>query len=127
MPITIIPDTGVNNVYVNADTGLNIILSGVSEQNSVNISGAAGAITPHNYLKGLQGGQVGQYYHLSEDQFNNLVTGAVVLPSETGQFYPASNPSGFVTGVDLGGYVTGDVVRPSDTGIFIQPTIPLAT
>jgi hypothetical protein len=34
------------------------------------------------------------------------VTGDVVRPSETGAFYPASNPSGFITGVDLSSYAT---------------------
>ena len=42
-----------------------------------------------------------------------------VTQSQTGQFYAASNPSGFITGVDLSGYVTGAVVRPSETGVFI--------
>ncbi|MGA0048970.1 MAG: hypothetical protein ACO3GY_07105 [Flavobacteriaceae bacterium] len=42
-----------------------------------------------------------------------------VTKSETGIFYPASNPSGFITGVDLSNYVTGNVVRPSETGSFI--------
>lgn len=42
-----------------------------------------------------------------------------VSKTETGAFYPASNPSGFITGVDLSAYVTGDVVRPSETGNFI--------
>jgi hypothetical protein len=42
-----------------------------------------------------------------------------VLKTETGDFYPVSNPSGFITGVDLSNYVTGQVVRPSETGDFI--------
>lgn len=42
-----------------------------------------------------------------------------VSKTETGDFYPASNPSGFITGVDLSNYVTGQVVRPSETGDFI--------
>jgi hypothetical protein len=42
-----------------------------------------------------------------------------VSKSETGDFYPISNPSGFITGVDLSNYVTGQVVRPSETGSFI--------
>lgn len=60
----------------------------------------------HNLLGGLQGGTGNQYYHLTQSQYDNLVTGAVVRPSETGQFYPASNPSGFITGVDLSNYAT---------------------
>lgn len=69
-----------------------------------------------------------------------------VSKSETGDFYPSSNPSGFITGVDLssyatqnyvtgvsgylqnqvtnlanntGNYVTGSVVRPNQTGAFL--------
>jgi hypothetical protein len=89
----------------------------------------------------------------------SLTTGDVsgissfALKSETGQFYPASNPSGFITGVDLssyattvyvtgvsghlqnqinnlnnatGSYVTGTVVRPSDTGNIVIGTITLS-
>jgi hypothetical protein len=49
----------------------------------------------------------------------NSQTGQYVLTGSTGAFYPRSNPSGYITGVDLNGYVTGDVVRPSQTGDFI--------
>jgi len=76
-----------------------------------------------------------------------------VLKSETGAFYPSSNPSGYITGVDLssyattvyvtgvsghlqnqisnlnnatGSYVTGNVVRPSDTGNIAIGTITLS-
>lgn len=42
-----------------------------------------------------------------------------VTKSETGNFYPNSNPSGYITDVDLSNYVTGAVVRPSETGSFI--------
>lgn len=42
-----------------------------------------------------------------------------VSKTETGAFYPSSNPSGFITGVDLSAYVTGVVVRPSETGAFL--------
>lgn len=81
-----------------------------------------------------------------ESQTGNYVTGSVIRPFDTGAFYPTTNPSGFVTGVDLsnyaaipnltgasgylqnqisslngqtGSYITGSVVRPSDTGNFI--------
>lgn len=46
--------------------------------------------------------------------------GAADTGSLTGVFYPLnSNPSGYITGVDLSAYVTGSVVRPSETGNFI--------
>ena len=45
------------------------------------------------------------------DTLNNL-TGSTIYSSDTGVFYPISNPSGYITGVDLSnystiGYVTG--------------------
>ena len=61
-----------------------------------------------------------------QDQISGLnsltgsyITGNVVRPSDTGVFYPTSNPSGYITGVDLNNYATGAVVRPSETGNFI--------
>jgi len=120
------------NLGIN-DTGENINLNpltlnqGVINHSVTHQSGASDELL-HNLLGGLNGGQSGQYYHLSSGQYFNLVTGSVVRPSETGNFittsqtgafYPLSNPSGFITGVDLSGYVTGDVVRPSQTGNFI--------
>jgi hypothetical protein len=69
----------------------------------------------HNLLGGLDGGQSGEYYHLTSGEYSNLVTGSVVRPNETGefiinaqtgQFYANSNPSGFITGVDLSAYAT---------------------
>jgi len=41
-------------------------------------------------------------------------TGNFVTNSETGVLYPASNPSGFITGVDLSSYV-----QDSETGLFL--------
>lgn len=35
-----------------------------------------------------------------------FVTGSVVRPAETGVFYPTSNPSGYITGIDLSPYAT---------------------
>jgi hypothetical protein len=146
MPVIVIPSsTGANTVFVNADTGRNVVLSGIGGQNSVILSGLK-ETPPHNSLVGLQGGSTSQYYHLNSGQYLNLVTGQVIRPSDTGNFYPASNPSGYITGVDLssystisfstgisgylqnqvtnlnnqtGSYVTGSVVRPSETGVFI--------
>lgn len=121
MPITIIPDTGVNNIYINADTGRNVILSGISPTGENIVLSGFTNTAPHNLLKNLQGGQAGQYYHLTADEYNNLATGQVI---DTGLFYPTSNPSGYITGVDLTAYVTGDVVRPSDTGNFYPTSNP---
>jgi len=101
----------VNNVLLNPSVFYNGI-------NIVYLSGVSGELL-HNTFGGLQGGAANQYYHLSSGQYFNLTTGSVVRPNETGVFYPTSNPSGFITGVDLSLYVTGSVVRPSDTGNFI--------
>lgn len=115
-------DTG-ENIYINPLTlNQGIINHSVTHQN-----GGSDELL-HNLLGGLQGGSVNSYYHLTSGQYANLVTGAVVRPSDTGNFittsqtgafYPTSNPSGFITRVNLSGYVTGDVVRPSETGSFI--------
>jgi hypothetical protein len=79
------------------------------------------------FVTGISGHLQPQITNLN-NQTGSYVTGSVVRPSETGvfitqsqtgQFYAASNPSGFITGVNLSGYVTGAVVRPSETGIFI--------
>jgi hypothetical protein len=50
------------------------------------------------------------------DNINNLtgVTGNFITYSETGLFYASSNPSGFITGVDLSSYV-----QDSETGLFL--------
>jgi hypothetical protein len=88
MHITVIPDTGINNIYVNPDTGNRII-----------ISGSTGPLTPSNSyeISGVLQGQI----NILNDQ-----TGSYTLKSETGLFYPTSNPSGFITGVDLSNYAT---------------------
>ena len=110
-PNSITIEDDANNVLLNPSVFYNGI-------NIVYLSGVSGELL-HNTFGDLQGGTTGQYYHLSSGQYFNLTTGAVVRPSETGAFYPANNPSGFITGVDLSAYVTGDVVRPSETGNFI--------
>jgi hypothetical protein len=120
------------NITIN-DTGENIYLNpltlnqGIINHSVTHQSGGSDELS-HNLLGGLNGGQSGQYYHISSGQYFNLTTGDVVRPSQTGNFittsqtgafYPRSNPSGFITGVDLSNYVTGSVVRPSETGVFI--------
>jgi hypothetical protein len=71
---------------------------GLPPHSVTHISGGSDEVN-HNLLGGLQGGSGGQYYHLSSGQYFNLITG-------TGSFYPNSNPSGFITGVDLTPYAT---------------------
>ena len=126
-----------SNIVIN-DTGENIYLNpltlnqGVINHSVTHQSGGSDELS-HNLLGGLNGGQSGQYYHISSGQYFNLTTGDVVRPSQTGNFitasqtgafYPKSNPSGFITGVDLSNYVTGAVVRPSETGAFYPASNP---
>ena len=88
----------VNNVLLNPSVFYNGI-------NIVYLSGVSGELF-HNTFGDLQGGTANQYYHLSSGQYFNLTTGSVVRPSETGAFYPRSNPSGYITGLDLSSYST---------------------
>jgi hypothetical protein len=76
---------------------------GLPPHSATHISGGSDELF-HNTFGGLQGGSANQYYHLSSGQYFNLTTGAVVRPSDTGQFYPTSNPSGFITGFNSGDY-----------------------
>ena len=46
-------------------------------------------------------------------------TGSFISESQTGQFYAASNPSGYITGVDLSSYV-----QDSETGAFYASSNP---
>lgn len=39
-------------------------------------------------------------------------------------YYPRTNPSGYITGIDTSSFVTGQVVRPEDTGIFYTKDNP---
>jgi hypothetical protein len=88
----------VNNVLLNPSVFYNGI-------NIVYLSGVSGELL-HNTFGDLQGGAANQYYHLSSGQYFNLTTGSVIRPNETGVFYPTSNPSGYITGVDLSNYST---------------------
>ena len=52
----------------------------------------------------------------------NNQTGSYVLKIESGQFYPNSNPSGFITGVDLSTYATQNYVTGISGGLQTQIT-----
>lgn len=109
-----------------------------------NITGGAGGVS-EGFVTGISGYLQGQISAIDVSNY--------VLKSETGQFYPTSNPSGYITGVDLSSYattgyvtgasgylqdqitnisnttgqfVTGSVVRPSQTGQFVPYTGALA-
>jgi hypothetical protein len=95
-----ISDTG-ENVYLNPLT----LNQGIINHSVTHQSGGSDVLF-HNLLGGLSGGSSGAYFHLSAAQYENLTTGSVIRPSDTGAFYPASNPSGFITGVNLSSYAT---------------------
>lgn len=119
MPVTIIPDTGANNIYVNADTGRALIVT----------TGPNVLIPDHNALQGKQGGAPNEYYHLTFEEYSNLaatidtgnfastsyvneVSGSLQEQineiSVSGDFYPNSNPSGYITGIPNIVYTTGN-------------------
>ena len=56
--------------------------------------------------------------YIVQDDAEAFIIGASGLMPESasGNFYPASNPSGFITGVDLTDYATKDYVNDSVTG-----------
>ena len=62
----------------------------------------------------VKNSQTGKFYPASNP--SGFVTGlsltGFVEKSETGEFYPASNPSGFVTGADLNGALTTGNISP---------------
>lgn len=75
------PSTTIN---VGVDETL-IIGAGLSfpTHSVTHISGGSDELN-HNYLLGLQGGSLGEFYHLNSGEYFNLVTGSIVRPSETG-------------------------------------------
>jgi hypothetical protein len=118
----------------------------------VQLTGASGALqTQIGSIASWSGSSTGLYYPRYENPIGYITTGDADLRyfninealSGTGSFattgwtdqnyYPRSNPSGYITGVATGhnhdsqyyplannpsGYVTGNVVRPGETGIF---------
>jgi len=137
--VQVSPIPNVNILVGSSGNLLNLSPQGYTLHSNTHISGGIDEVI-HNNLR-VQGGQNGEYYHLNSGQYFNLTTGDVVRPNETGQFYAASNPSGFITGVDLSAYATigyvtgasgvlqiqisslnsatGSYVLDSETGIFI--------
>lgn len=119
-------------IQVQDDTN-NVLLNPSVFYNGINIvylSGVSGELL-HNTFGDLQGGSTGEYYHLSSGQYFNLTTGAVIRPSDTGNFitnsqtgafYATSNPSGFITGIDLSNYATADYVTGVSGGLQTQIT-----
>ena len=93
--------------------------------------GGAGAVTDHNSLSGLQGGQAGQYYHLTEAEYNNLGKGAkdivvswreIVGKQATYEtlarfFFGGTGRLGVPTNIKIYGY-SKEVAKPGDIRIY---------
>ena len=97
--------TGNLDTRVNSNTANIVTANENIESNTSSIENNSGAIADN------------------ADNINNLtgVTGSFITDSETGLFYASSNPSGFITGIDLSPYTTEDFV----TGVsgFLQSQI----
>lgn len=105
------------------------------EMYEVNKDGIATLINPsiatlaHNLLSGLQGGQAGQYYHLTLSQYNSLVgliAGAIT--SVTGNLVDNTDPANPVINGDLqkildnGGVAMLTHTGPSDSSFLVIST-----
>lgn len=156
-PSTIINVGPVEETLINGVT----LNQGLINHSVTHISGGSDELF-HNSLR-VQGGQSGQYYHLTQNEYSNnlykydlpvyqtgnqeisgnksfsnrpYINGTGVLLSgefantgylvgyvpriETGQFYAASNPSGFITGVDFSPYATIGYVTGTSGSLQIQ-------
>lgn len=76
--------------------------------------------TTISYVTGISGGLQSQITSL-QSSTGTYVTGQVIRPSQTGAFYPVTNPSGYITGVDLSPYST--VVQLTGTSGYLQSQI----
>ena len=109
--INIVPDS---QTFINViDDGQTVTINPLSFVDGLTInyiSGDGSGELDHNTLLGLQGGSDNYFYHLNSGQYFNLATGSVIRPNETGAFYAASNPSGFITGINNLVFTTGDQI-----------------
>ena len=151
---TILASTGISGYLQSQISDIDLaptgafLTTGAADSRYYSISNPSGYLTPANitdlattgYVTGVSG------YIQSQISAIRDGTGTFVSFSQTGNFYPSSNPSGFITGVNLtpyqtidgstgisgylqgqissinsstGLFVTGQVVRPSQTGSFL--------
>ena len=94
---------------------------GLSNVENVSILGVSGNI--QNQINNLDNIYASDVQLSATGQFLNQKIDNLSGYTNT-NFYPRSNPSGFITGVDLSSYVTGSVVRPSETGQFYPRSNP---
>jgi hypothetical protein len=105
--------TGI--VTITGIGGTTVTLNGQAIQVS---GGATVDLSPYAtivYVTGVSGSLQSQVTTL------NNATGNYVLTGQTGQFYSASNPSGFITSVDLTPYAT--TVNLASTGSTLQSQV----
>lgn len=116
--VTVTAEEGNENVYLNPIT----LNQGIINHSTTHISGGSDELL-HNSLGGLNGGTSGQFYHLTSQEYSNLVTGQVIRPSDTGLFYASSNPSGFITGISDIVYTTGDQNIAGLKNFYTRPQV----
>ncbi len=116
--VTVTAEEGNENVYLNPIT----LNQGIINHSTTHISGGSDELL-HNALGGLNGGTSGQFYHLTSQEYSNLVTGQVIRPSDTGLFYASSNPSGFITGISDIVYTTGNQNIAGLKNFYTRPQV----
>lgn len=116
--VTVTAEEGNENVYLNPIT----LNQGIINHSTTHASGGSDELL-HNALGGLNGGTSGQFYHLTSQEYSNLVTGQVIRPSDTGLFYASSNPSGFITGISDIVYTTGDQNIAGLKNFYTRPQV----
>ena len=122
--------TGNLDTRVNSNTANIVTANENIESNTSSIENNSGAIADNadniNNLTGVTGSfitdsETGLFYASSNP--SGFITGidlsSYVQSSETGVLYPTSNPSGFITGVDLSSYI-----QDSETGVFYPASNP---
>ena len=127
---TQIVDIGTNYVYLNVsggvrDAGLFIDFSG-----DPSLGGAMiGWDVPSNTWRigtGIPNSDLSGLSHIASEEWVTSLN--YISASQTGVFYPVTNPSGYITGVNLTSYVqtgaTGVFVTTGQTGNFYPVTNP---
>ena len=127
---TQIVDIGTNYVYLNVsggvrDAGLFIDFSG-----DPSLGGAMiGWDVPSNTWRigtGIPNSDLSGLSHIASQEW--VVDQQYIITSQTGAFYPASNPNNYITGLDLSSYAlksqTGTFITTGQTGVFYPTSNP---
>lgn len=84
----------IDSVVERVDRNINIEIEA-----ALGGGGGSGGVSIHNDLSGLQGGQEDEYYHLTQEEYDNLDCPIVVDISDTGVAEGNNSISGFANGV----------------------------